>query len=146
MSKAERPTQQLRNHSANCAQALSRSQLRSPGDNDRKGPSHRWPPPWEATAPDCNVVPPQQWQGHRAQLLRHLLSTQVSKTSSKPGPPGPFPSRGNSPATARSCTAYRAFPPSQERPKYIKLSSLPAPPSLGSGVPARATVPGNSPR
>lgn len=55
MSKAERPTQQLRNHSAHRAEALFPSQLRSPGDNDRKGPSHSWPPLQGDTAPGYNV-------------------------------------------------------------------------------------------
>lgn len=56
MSKAERSTEQLRNHSANHAQAVSPSQLRSPGNNDRKDRSHSWPPPWGAMAADYNVA------------------------------------------------------------------------------------------
>lgn len=148
MSKAERPTQQLRNHSAHCAQALSPSQLRSPGDNDRRvllTAGHTCREPQLLTI----MSPSQQWQGHRAQLLRCLLSTQGSDTDPKPAPPGPFPSWGNSAATACSYTACRAFP--SPKNDQSTLSSAPSQPHLPLTVgqrlvPASATVAGDSPR
>lgn len=78
--------------------------------------------PWLLTI----MSPSQQWQGHHAQILRHLLPTQGSDTAPKPGPAGPFISWGNSTATACSSTARKAFP----SPKNDHSTSSSAPSQL----------------
>lgn len=129
MSKAERTTQQLRNHSTHHAQALSSNQLKSPGDNNRRGPSHSWPPLQGVTAL-TTTCPSQKRQGHHAQLLRCLLSPQSSDTAPKPGP---FPCWGNSTTTACSAQNRAKKDPLQRTTKepYAQFPSSPTFPGQG---------------